>query len=145
MGVISGGQEIEGAIRRSAVLVYEYSFAVQGGSVGAKSLTPVGSTPGSVPSGFVILDSVVEVLTGFTTAAAGEAAIAVESAGDIVAAAVVSGAPYSTTGRKAGIPVAAASSVKTTAARTPTLTISVGAITAGRLYLVLMGYNSARV
>lgn len=145
MGVISGGTEIEGAIRRSGVLVYEYDFAVDGGGVGAKSMRAVGSTPGSLPSGFVITDSIVEILTPFTTAASGQGAVAVESAGDVVAAAVVSGAPYSTAGRKAGIPQSAATSVKTTAARTPSFTISVGAITAGKLYLVLFGYNSTRV
>jgi hypothetical protein len=144
VGVISGGVEIEGAIRRSSVLVYEYDFAVDGGGVGAKSMRPIGST-GVVPSGFVITDSIVEVLTPFTTAASGQGAVAVESAGDIVAAAVVSGVPYSTAGRKAGVPISAATSVKTTAARTPTFTISVGAITAGKLYLVLFGYNSTRV
>lgn len=145
MGIISGGEVIEGALPRSGdVHVFEYNFATQGGTVGAKTMTPVGGAS-AVPSGFVITDSIVEILTPFTTAASGQAAVAVESAGDIVAAAVVSGAPYSTAGRKAGIPVSAATSVKLTADRVPTLTISVGAITAGRLYLVLFGYDSARV
>jgi hypothetical protein len=115
--------------------VGNYSFAVDGGGTGAKTLR---SEDGPIPTGSVVTGGYLDVTTAFTTAASGEAAVAVEGAGDLIAATVVSGAPYSTTGRKDVIVDATGSTaIKTTAARSPTLTISVGAITAGVAKLVL--------
>jgi hypothetical protein len=60
-------------------------------------------------------------------------AISLEGANDLVAATVVSGAPYSTTGRKSVIPAATGlTSVKTTVARALVATIAVGTVTAGK-------------
>jgi len=63
-------------------------------------------------------------------------AISVQGANDIQTAAAVSGAPYSTIGRKAIVPKAntpEATSVKTSAAKEITCTVAVEALDAGKL------------
>lgn len=63
-------------------------------------------------------------------------AISVQSANDIQTAAAVSGAPYSTVGRKAIVPKAntpESTSVKTSAAREITCTVAVEALEEGKL------------
>ena len=63
-------------------------------------------------------------------------AIKVEGANDIISAAAVSGAPYSTIGRKAIVPKAntpESTSVKASAAREITCTVAVEALTVGKL------------
>jgi hypothetical protein len=112
-----------------------YSFAVDAGAVGPITLR---SNDGAIPNGSIVVGGFLDVTGAFTTSASGEAAIAVNSAGDLVAATVVSGAPYSTTGLKDLVVDASGSTaIKLTADRSPTLTISVGAITAGICRLVL--------
>lgn len=110
-----------------------WDFSVDAGAVGSTNMTSV-----QIPSGAVITHGYVEVTTAATSGGAGTLAITVESAGDIVAAAAVSGAPWSTTGRKSIIPVATgATSVKTTAARYVVATIATAALTAGVVDVVL--------
>lgn len=129
MAVIEGTGDIK-------TYVGEYDFAVDGGAV---STIVLRSKDGAIPSGSYILSGVLDVLTGFTTAAAAVAGLQVEAANDIVASTIVSGAPYSTTGLKSIIPVGTgASAVKTTAARAPSIVIGTGAITAGKCRLVLV-------
>ena len=112
-----------------------YSFARDGGAVGAITLT---SEDGPIPNGSLVTSGVLDVTTAFTTAASGTGAISVNAADDVVAATIVSGAPYSSTGRKSVIPVATgATAIKTTAARSPAFTIATGAITAGAFKLTL--------
>jgi hypothetical protein len=113
----------------------EYDFAVDGGAVSTITLR---SSEGAIPSGAVIMGGYLEVDTGFTSGGAGTAALSVEAAGDVVVAAAVSGAPWSTTGRKSIIPVfTGATTVKTTASRAPTIAFATAAITAGKGRLVL--------
>jgi hypothetical protein len=124
MPVLTGGQILGG---RSSLEVAEatYSFAVSGGAVGTITL-PMAAT---IPSGAIILGGLVEVTI----------AVTVESAGDIVAAAAITGAPWSTTGRKSVIPAfTGATTVKTTAERSITITVATAALTAGvfNVYLV---------
>lgn len=121
---------------------FTYDFATHGGAVGAITLT---ARDGALPNNFIIQNAFLDVLTAFTTAAAGEGAVSTgQGAGDLVAATVVSGAPYSSTGRKVTIPLLGTIGtwIKTTAARSPTFTISVGAITAGKFNLFIEGYIS---
>lgn len=146
MAIISGGKIIEGARQRVGQTLAEssaaepfaagalkwararYSFAVEGGAVSTIGL--IGSAV--IPSGAVILGGFVEVITPPTSGGAGSLAIQVEAANDIVLAAVVSGAPWSTAGRKSVIPVfTGATSVKTTAARDISAVIAAAALTAG--------------
>jgi hypothetical protein len=111
-----------------------YDFAVDGGAVGSTNMSGVNV----IPANAVILGGFVEVDTAFTTSASGTLAVNVEGAGDIVAAAIVSGAPWSTTGRKSVVPVfTGATTVKTTVARTMQATIATGALTAGAADVVL--------
>lgn len=105
-----------------------WDFSVDGGATGDIS---IGAT-GQIPSGAYITHGVVEVDTAVTGGGSATLAIKVEGAGDIVAAAAVSGAPWSTTGLKSVVPVGTgATAVKTTAARTITATVATAALTAG--------------
>jgi hypothetical protein len=78
------------------------------------------------------------VQTLLTSGGAGTGAVQVEGAGDIVAGAAVSGAPWSTTGRKSVIPAfTGATTVKATAARKPAFVIGAANLTAGKFDVVL--------
>jgi hypothetical protein len=113
----------------------EYDFTVDGGAVGTIVLR---SDDGPIPSGSYITQAVLDVLTLFTTSAGATAALTVEAANDIVSATIVSGAPYSTTGLKSTIQVGTgATAVKTSAQRSPSIVIATGAVTAGKLRLIL--------
>lgn len=113
----------------------EYDFAVDGGAV---STIVLRSNDGPIPAGSYVVEGLVEVLTPFTTAAGATAALTVEGANDVVSATIVSGAPYSTTGIKDIVPtLTAATIIKTTVDRAPSIVIATGAVTAGKLRLVL--------
>jgi hypothetical protein len=97
----------------------------------------------TLPANAVVIGGFVNVNTLFTSASSntGTIAISVEGANDIVSAAAVSGAPYSSIGRKAIVPKSntpESTSVLATAAREITCTVAVAALTAGKLtgYLV---------
>ncbi len=116
----------------------EYDFAVDGGAIGTITLRATPGSQGPLPIGAIVEGGFIEVDTGFTTGTAATMALQVESAGDLQAATVVSGAPYSTTGRKAIVPVfTAATTIKTTAQRSPVAVIATGTVTAGKLRVVL--------
>ena len=92
----------------------------------------------TLPINAVVIGGFIDVNTAFTSAGgnAGAVAISVEGADDIIAAAAVSGAPYSTIGRKAIVPknnTPESTSVKCTAAREITCTVAGQALTAGKL------------
>ena len=105
-----------------------YSFAVDGGAVGTIALLGATSiTPNAVICGWVI-----NITAALTSAGAATAALQVEGADDLIAAALVSGAPWSSTGRKSVLPAfTGATSVRTTAARDVSLVIAVADLTAG--------------
>lgn len=137
MPTMSGGNVMPGSRSRAArpTAIFEYDFAIDGGGIGTISLRPIGGSP--LPSGAIITDSIVEVLTIPTSGGAATIAVTAEAANDIVAAAAISGAPWSSLGRKAGVPVSAATSVKTTAVRTPAAVVAVAALTAGKFRVSL--------
>ncbi len=111
-----------------------YDFSVDGGAVSAIVIGPVGQ----IPSGAYITGGFVQVDTAVTSGGSGTLAISVEGADDIVAAAAVSGAPWSTTGFKDIVPDNTGSTVvKTTAARSITATVATAALTAGVVDVVL--------
>jgi hypothetical protein len=113
-----------------------YDFDVDTGATGTY---PLRSNDGPIPAGSIILEGWLEVETLFTTSAGATGAVTVEGANDIVNATIVSGAPFSTTGRKSIIPASTgASSVKTTVPRAPSFVIGTGAATAGKFNLVLI-------
>ena len=92
----------------------------------------------TLPAHAIVVGGFFDVNTLFTSENAnnGTIAIHVEGANDIQAAAAVSGAPYSSIGRKAIVPKAntpESTSVKTTVAREITCTVGTSALTAGKL------------
>lgn len=110
-----------------------YDFAVDGGAVGTITISAE-----NMPANAIILGGVVEVDTPPTSGGAGTLAIQVEGANDIVTAAAVSGAPWSTAGRKSVIPAfAGATTVKTTQARGISAVIATAALTAGQVDVLL--------
>lgn len=109
-----------------------YDFAEDTGDIGAHDLTIE-----EIPANAYVLGGFLEVDIALTGATA-TMALSVEGAGDISAATVVTGAPYSTTGRKDIIPDFTGSAiVKTTVARKIVGTIAVAAVTAGVFDVVL--------
>lgn len=109
-----------------------YDFAVDGGAVGSIDIST------DIPAGAVILGGYARVITAPTSGGAGTLAISVEGAGDIVAAAAVSGAPWSTTGYKSIVPAhTGATAVLTTVARKIKAVIATAALTAGKVEVFL--------
>lgn len=105
-----------------------YSFAADGGAVGTLAL--IGRT--DIPSGSYILGGFIDVTTPLTSGGAATVALQVEGAGDLQAAAAVSGAPWSTAGRKSVVPnFTGANIIKLTAARDISAVIATAALTAG--------------
>lgn len=110
-----------------------WDFAVDGGAISTITISSE-----NIPANAIILGGLVEVDTIVTSGGAGTLAVQVEAANDIVLAAAVSGAPWSTTGRKSVIPVfTGASSVKTTVARPIQVVIAAVALTAGAIDVLL--------
>ena len=137
MGILTG-PAIEGSSFHG-IAKFQYDFAVQGGTAGAITLSG-----DALPPGAVIYGGVIDVITALGSAGAATAALSIEGANDLVSATVVSGAPWSTTGIKAIVPVAtAATSIKLTAARTLTLTVAIADLNAGKFNLFLVYFRSA--
>lgn len=135
MGIIEGAGKIGASelglgLRKPAVGLYD--FAVEGGATG--DITLRGD---SIPSGAVIVDALLDVETVVTSAGAATLAIKAESAADINAADVVSGAPWSTTGAKRADLTATTAPVKTTAKRNIVATVGTAALTAGKFKVVV--------
>lgn len=90
----------------------------------------------TLPIHAIVVGGFVDVNTAFTGDSGATLAIHVQGANDIISAAAVSGAPWSTIGRKAIVPKAntpESTSVKTTAAREITCTVAVAALLTGKL------------
>lgn len=113
----------------------EYDFAVDGGAVSTITLR---SDDVEIPNGSIIVGGLIEVDTALTSGGAPTVAVQAEAAGDIQAAAAISGAPWSSTGRKSVVPAfTGATSVKTTAARKPAIVIATATLTAGKFRVIL--------
>lgn len=117
-----------------------FTFDTAGSDSAAVSNKTIAAHPTGVilPAHAIIIGGFFDVNTKFTSADTntGEIAIHVQAANDIQTAAAVSGAPYSTIGRKAIVPKAStpeSTSVKTSAAKEITVTVTVAALTAGKL------------
>lgn len=119
----------------------EYSFAVDGGAVSTITLRSSNSAGNSIPGGSVILGGYIEVDTAVTSGGAATISVGSEAAADLLAAAAIGGAPWSTTGRKSVIPVfTGVTTVKTTVARSLTVTVATAALTAG-IFRVVVFYR----
>lgn len=138
MGIIEQTIQ-EGTLgRRLRVARGEYNFAVDGGAIGTIPL--MGAT--LIPSGATIIGGWIEVQTTLTSGGAATIAVQVEGAGDIVPATAVASW---TAGRKKIVPamdtsaaLAAATDVRTTAARDISAVIAAATLTAGKFSAVLL-------
>lgn len=129
-GAISRGGSnptVEGAGAASRVARADYDFAVDGGAVSTINL--IGSA--AIPANAVIIGATLDVITALVGATS-TASLGVEAAGDAQAAASATGAPWSTTGRKA-----LTTGSKTTVARDVQFGIGTSALTAGKFALYL--------
>lgn len=112
----------------------DYDFAADGGAVGNINL--IGAL--GIPSGALILAAYIEVVTPPTSGGAPTIALQLEGAGDVQAAAAISGAPWSTTGAKlSSARTRAAAPLKLTAARDIVMVIATAALTAGAFRVVV--------
>lgn len=116
------------------VMVAEYDFARDGGAIGTITLRSLGEFGSAVPAGAIVKSGMIYVQTAVTGAGA-SVALQMESAGDLTAAAAISGAPWSTTGTKVIIPQGAASAILTTVDRPLKMVISAAVLTAGKFRL----------
>ncbi len=117
---------------------YNYDFDRDGGASGTIALQPSSGSQGTnLPENFVVTGAILEIITPPDSSAhlATIALTSGESAGDLKTAAVVSGAPWSTTGLKALTAL-----LKTTASRAPAMVIAVQDLTAGKFTLHIQGY-----
>jgi hypothetical protein len=125
----SGGYPSVGSIK---AIRGRYDFAVDGGAVGDIELSA------NLPANAVVIGGFLEVDTVPTSGGSATVAVKIEGAGDIVAAAAISGAPWSSTGRKDIVPDFTGSAmVKTTTTRKVTATVATAALTAGVFDVVL--------
>lgn len=135
MTVISGATNLKTAQA-------EYDFSVDGGAISAITLRQGGGNtlPNLIPSGAIVIGGYIEVDTLVTSASGntGTIAISIEGANDLQTAVAVSGAPWSSTGRKSITPAfTGAASIKTTANRSLVATVAVAALTAGKFRVVV--------
>ncbi len=123
---------------------YNYDFAIEGGAQGTIYLGGNnGSNGGALPSGFVVTGAILEVITPLDSAShlATVALSSGETDGDLQAATLVSGAPWSTTGLKS-----LAALFKTTGggftSDNPVIVAAIEDLTAGKFTLHIEGYLS---
>jgi len=128
-----------GAAGLGVLRVARYLFDTAGDDANGVSNKTAAAHPTGVvlPAHAIVVGGFFDVNTVFTSAAnTAQIAIHVVAANDVQTAAAVSGAPYSTIGRKAIVPKAntpESTSLKTTVDSAITLTVSVQALTAGKL------------
>jgi len=103
-----------------------YSFAVHGGTVGT-----IVVASGIIPQGATIIAAYIEVNTVPVGATATIALTTGQGAGDIQAAAAISGAPWSTTGWKLSSALTFSAVLETTAVRGVSVVIGTANLTAG--------------
>lgn len=134
---VTPAQSSVGVVSRPGkqTIVAEYNFDKHGGAIGTIYLNH-----DPLPIGAVITNSYLDVLTALTSGGAATVAVSINAADDIQAAAAVSGAPWSSTGRKDTTnpePGTESGYIKTTAIRQLAVAIADAAVTAGRFKVVL--------
>lgn len=130
-GVVGSGQYVG---RTKWARAY-YDFATDGGAVGAINLRG-----DQLPSGAVVLSTVIKVDTAVTSGGAATVSLGVQTATDVRAAATLATAPaLGSTGSLNGAVTRATAPAVCTANRHVVATIAVAALTAGR-FSVLVEY-----
>lgn len=118
--------------RTKNILRATYSFAVNGGAIGATSLKDVEGNDAILPDNAIITNVVIDTITTPTSAGLATIALNSEAAGDLKAALAIA----SYTGIIAGIPInTAATAVKLSADRTIQATIAAFVLTAGQFHV----------
>lgn len=114
-------------------LKLQYSFAVQGGAIGAINLVGEDGKAAKLPKGAIVRDCLIDVVTAPTSGGAATIAFGTgQAANDLKAATAIA----SITGLVACVPVGtAATAIKLTLDRTPTITVAAFALTAGKFYV----------
>ena len=128
-GLGADGLNIKGVARFTFNAATKDSLGVANTTVAAHGTGVV------LPANAVVIGGFIETNTAFTGAGA-SIAISVMGANDIVSAAAISGAPWSTIGLKAIVPknnTPEATGIKVTAAKEITCTVSGAVLTAGKL------------
>lgn len=131
MGIIEGSTTPK-------VVIAEYDFAKDGGTVAAHTLRGIAGWDNSVPKGSFVTGGYIEVLTSLVGGGTSTVAITLEAAGDVLAADGTNHLTNLAAGRYDVIPDATGStSLKTTVARHVVLTVAAAALTAGKLRVTL--------
>lgn len=113
----------------------DYDFAVDGGAVSTITLR---SNDGPIPVGSYVLSGILEITTALNSSGSATAAVQIEGANDTITATAFGSAPWSSTGRKSLIEVGTgATSVKTTADRSPAVVIGTAALTGGKFSVIV--------
>lgn len=125
--------------------VFQYDFSVDGGTIGTIVLRDIDNL-GVLPNHFIIQNAELDVITLLGSAGAATGAVTSgQLANDIVSATIVAGAPFSTTGSKATIPLVGTigTRIKLTADRSPALVVAVANLNAGKFNLFIEGLQSS--
>jgi hypothetical protein len=134
MGIIEGTDQIDGLGYGKAIPVLAYyDFAVDGGAVGDIVLR----SESAIPSGAVIVDTLILTDTVLTSSGSATVALKANSAADLVAATAISSSPWSAAGAVRGTLNATHAPVVTTAKRSITATVATAALTAGKFRAVV--------
>lgn len=123
-------------IRRTARCTYDLAVAANR-TVAAHPMAV------TLPANAIVVGGVAEVITAVTGEASATLAVHIQTANDIIAAAAVSGAPWSTQGRKAIVPKCNTpeSGIKLTAAGAVTFTVGTAALLTGKVVVYLDYYE----
>lgn len=133
MPVLEGTARIKTAIG-------EYDFAVDGGAISTITLRGGSGLGSSIPTGSVVFDGYVEILTQLTSGGAATIAMQVEAANDVLTAVAVASWTVGVKNVLPGLAPAALTStaaIKTTAARNIQIVIATATLTAGKFRVVL--------
>jgi hypothetical protein len=117
------------------VAIGNYSFAVQGGAVGAISLRDADGQPLKLPTNALIKNVIINVITTPTSGGAATISVGIVSANDLLLATAVA----SVAGNLQGIPddATVADFIKLSSEQTVDITVAVAALTAGKFNVLI--------
>jgi hypothetical protein len=134
MGIIEGAEQVGGqGVGRVKTLLAHYDFAVDGGDTGDIVLR----ADGQLPSGAIILDTLVITDTALTSGGSATVALKANSAADLLTATAIGSSPWSAAGAVRGTLNATHAPVVTTAARDVVATVATADLTAGKFRVVV--------
>lgn len=115
-------------------IVAEYDFDNAGGAIGTIHLPHA-----PLPVGAIVTNSYLEVITALTSGGAATVGLQIEATDDLVVATAISGAPWSSTGRKDTLvePGTEAGYIKATELRQLSIVIATADLTAGRFKVII--------